>query len=79
MTGNNGLPEGWIWTTIGEACKTTSGGTPSRKKPSYYGGEIPWLKSGELDDTIVQSTEEFITDSGLKNSSAKVFPKGTLY
>ena len=78
MTGNNGLPQGWVWTTIGEACKTTSGGTPSRKVSSYYGGEIPWLKSGELEDSLIHSTKEFITDTGLKNSSAKVFPKGTL-
>ena len=78
MTDINSLPIGWVQTKIGEVCETTSGGTPSRKVPSYYSGDIAWLKSGELDDSIIHETEEFITNKGLQNSSAKVFPKGTL-
>jgi len=72
------LPEGWEWTKVHSVCETTSGGTPSRRKPEYYGGDIPWLKSGELNDGIVKSAEETITRHGLENSSAKIFPKGTL-
>jgi len=72
------LPKGWIWTKLGEIFETTSGGTPSRKKLHYFGGSIPWLKSGELNNDIILTTEETITEEGLNNSSAKIIPKGTL-
>lgn len=72
------LPEGWVWAKVGETCVTTSGGTPSRKNKRYYGGTIPWLKSGELENKIITSTEEYITEEGLENSSAKIIPAGTL-
>ena len=57
---------------------TTSGGTPNRGIKEYYGGDIPWVKSGELRETIIIDTEEKITPAGLKNSSAKLFPKNTV-
>ncbi len=63
---------------IAEIADTTSGGTPLRNNSDYYGGSIPWLKSGELNDNYISSAEEFITELGLKNSSAKLHPKGTL-
>jgi len=63
---------------LGELCRTTSGGTPSRRRPDYFGGSIPWVKSGELTDGIVSQVEEFITEEAVANSSAKVFPAGTL-
>ena len=70
MTTNGGekrpLPEGWEWITIGQVANTSSGGTPSRKHSEYYGGSIPWVKSGELGDSIVRHAEEFITEEGLK-------------
>ena len=72
------LPEGWVWARIGDLCETTSGGTPSRRETTYYGGDIPWLKSGELKDNVIRSVEEFITEAGLKHSSAKIIPKGSL-
>ncbi|HEU4321908.1 MAG TPA: restriction endonuclease subunit S [Roseiflexaceae bacterium] len=75
--GDGELPPGWVWTRIGEIAETTSGGTPSRKYVEYYGGEIAWVKSGELGDSFVNSVEEYITKEGLENSSAKIFPKGT--
>ena len=71
------LPDGWLWTTIGEVAETTSGGTPLRKHPEYYGGSIPWIKSGELEGEVIISSEEFITEEGLSSSSARIFPKGT--
>ncbi len=81
MNGQDGtppLPDRWVWTTIGEIAETTSGGTPSRKRPEYYiDGSIPWIKSGELRDGIISEVEESITDEALSNSSAKIFPKGT--
>ena len=71
------LPDGWVWTTVGEVAETTSGGTPSRKRPEYYGGTIPWIKSGELKGENITSSEELITEEGLSSSSAKIFPRGT--
>ncbi len=64
--------------TLGEICETTSGGTPSRANSSYYNGSIPWVKSGELNKGIIYDTEEKISEEAIKNSSAKIFPKGTL-
>lgn len=72
------LPDGWSWRKLSELAKTTSGGTPSRSNKDYWGGSIPWVKSGELGDSRVEKNEEFITELGLKNSSAKLFPKESL-
>jgi len=73
------LPEGWRWVRLGKIAKLTSGGTPSRKIKEYWeNGTIPWVKSGELEDNVIYTTEEKITERGLKESSAKMFPKGTL-
>lgn len=72
------LPSHWIYSKLGEVCQTTSGGTPSRKNPSFYEGNIPWVKSGELNYNIILETEEHISEDAIKKSSAKVFPKGTL-
>lgn len=71
--------ESWDQTTLGEIAKWGSGGTPKRSELSYYkGGSIPWVKTGDLNDDIVQSASEYITEEGLKNSSAKLFPKGAI-
>jgi len=78
MGGEYNLPDGWELTTVEEFATTSSGGTPKRANKAYYGGDIPWVKSGELRDREVTSVEEFITGEGLANSSAKIFPKGTL-
>jgi type I restriction enzyme, S subunit len=72
------LPSSWNVMGLGDICKTTSGGTPSRTRSDYYGGSIPWVKSGELCDGIVYGIEETISEEGLKNSSAKIFKKGSL-
>lgn len=72
------LPKDWKWVKLGEVCHTTSGGTPSRREAKYYNGTIPWVKSGELDKGVITDTEEKISEEAIKNSSAKVFPKGTL-
>jgi type I restriction enzyme M protein len=60
---------------IGDVFKTSSGGTPLRNKLEFYtNGNIPWLKSGEVAQGYIYHAEEFITEEGLKNSSAKLFP-----
>lgn len=75
----NGLPKGWKRTKLTKEYKTSSGGTPSRSVPEYYeNGNIPWIKTGELQDCILTETEECITEEAVKHSSAKLFPKGTL-
>ncbi len=68
----------WNVIRLGDIAKTASGGTPKRSITSYYGGGIPWVKSGELADSTVYQTEETISEAGLSSSSAKVFPAGTL-
>jgi len=72
------LPEGWAATTLSEVASWGSGGTPSRSNPNYYGGGIPWLKTGELGQRFVLSTEETISEEGLSKSSAKIYPAGAV-
>ena len=72
------VPEHWEVVKLGDVAKTASGGTPSRKNPEYFGGKIHWVKSGELNDSLVSCTEETLTEMGIINSNARVFPKGTL-
>ena len=72
------LPNGWRRVRLGDIAKTTSGGTPRRDRPQYFGGNIPWVKSGELGDSVVYETSETITDEAIESSNAKIFPKGTL-
>lgn len=75
---SNDIPENWLWIKLGDITNTTSGGTPLRNHPEYYGGYIPWLKSGELNDSLLSSTDEYISELGLQKSSAKLFPAGTV-
>ena len=72
------IPEGWGTGSFKDLCLTVeSGGTPKRNTPEYWGGEIKWLASGEVRDVVVLDTKEKITESGLKNSSAKLWPMYT--
>lgn len=71
----NGLPEGWTRRKINEFYNTCSGGTPSRSKSEYYeNGVYPWVKTGEIRDSIVIDAEEYITENAIRNSSAKLLP-----
>ncbi|QDV26043.1 restriction endonuclease subunit S [Aureliella helgolandensis] len=72
------VPEGWIRTRIGDTNVVTSGGTPSRNVEAYWGGCIPWVTTGAIDFNIITQADEYITDDGLANSSAKLFPRRTL-
>jgi type I restriction enzyme S subunit len=72
------IPKTWQVVKIEDVAETTSGGTPNRSKKEYYGGTIPWVKSGELKDNTIYDTEEKITELGLRNSAAKILPRGTL-
>lgn len=70
----------WQTRTVDELCeRVTSGGTPSRTKREFYsGGTIPWVKTGELQDAYITTTEEFITSAAVSASSAKVLPTDTV-
>jgi type I restriction enzyme S subunit len=71
--------EGWVEKRLGEVCKTTSGGTPIKSHREYYeDGNIPWLRSGEVCCKDIIKSEMFITELGLRNSSAKIMPKNTV-
>ena len=74
------MKNGWDTTErLGDLFKTAAGGTPSTTKREYYdGGTIPWLMSGEMRQGVIRSAKTFITEQGLKNSNAKVFPKETV-
>ena len=73
------IPEGWGVAKVEDIAQTGSGGTPKSTNVSYYSnGEIPWINSGELEQTVIASTSNFITEEGLNNSSAKLFPSGTI-
>jgi type I restriction enzyme S subunit len=75
----DGLPEGWNRYKISNFYNTTSGGTPSRSNSRYYeNATIPWIKTGELQDSLIISTEENITEEAIKNSSAKKIPADTV-
>ena len=63
---------------IADFCKTGSGGTPSRKNDSFFRGDIPWVKSGELKEEIIFNSEEKITSEAVKKSSAKIVPKNSI-
>jgi type I restriction enzyme, S subunit len=73
------LPSGWIWTKLGEIAATSSGGTPTRSRAEFFGGNIPWIKSGELQDGRVSGdTEEYLTQAGLDACNAKVLKPETV-
>ncbi len=66
--------KGWEVKKIGEITTVTSGSTPSRQVDEYYNGTIPWVKTTEVNGNVIVSTEEHLSDLGLKNSSCKLYP-----
>lgn len=72
------MPQHWKINKLGSLARFSSGGTPSREKPEYWDGGIPWVKTGEVNYTSISSTEETISCIGLENSSARLLPPGTL-
>ena len=78
IVANDSLPDSWNILKIGEFAHTTSGGTPKRSFPEYYNGDIPWVKSGDLNDSTLFNVDEYISKLGLKKSSAKLFKPETV-
>lgn len=74
----NELPKGWRYVKLSDLAEIQSGGTPSRSNSSYWNGNIPWVKISDIKGKYITETEEFITEEGMSNSSAKMFERGTI-
>jgi type I restriction enzyme S subunit len=72
------IPECWEIVRLGDHCRISSGGTPARDVAAYWNGTTPWVKTAEIDYRPILTTEERITETGLRDSSAKLLPTGTL-
>lgn len=70
--------KGWEKIVLEKLSKITSGSTPSRKNQDYYKGNIPWVKTGEVNGTLILDSEEKISKEALENSSCKLYPKGSI-
>ena len=72
------IPESWAWVRLGEVGSWGAGATPSRTHAEYFGGSIPWLKTGDLNDGYVSSIPETITDLALEKTSVRLNPVGSV-
>ena len=72
------LPEGWMWSKIGDVFEVYVGSTPRRARSDFWNGDIPWVSSGEVSFSRIKATRECITEEGLKNSNVTLHPKGTV-
>ena len=73
------IPQEWLEGTFGDYLKEIKGGgTPSRKKPTYWRGTIPWASVKDLNGVCLRNTEEYITQEGLNNSASNLIPAGTV-
>ena len=70
--------EGWHSESIGSIFETSSGGTPDRSKSEYWGGNTPWITTSLVGFSVITKADEYISDAGLKSSSAKLFPEKTI-
>ncbi len=68
----------WHLNKLDEVAKITSGGTPSRINNNYWNGNVPWISTSLIDFNVITKADEYITEEGVANSSAKVFPVGTI-
>ena len=65
-------------TTIGKMAEVVTGGTPSRKHPEYYGGNVPWVKTGEIEQGVICDAEEYITEEAVAKTNCKLLPENTI-
>lgn len=75
MEDNNQLPEGWKWVKLGDAFDFVGGGTPSKDEASYWNGNIPWASVKDIKNENLLTTEDSITNEGLKNSASNIAVK----
>jgi type I restriction enzyme S subunit len=76
--GFDDIPLTWATCRIGAIGTVCNGSTPSRKVPEFWGGDIPWVSSGEVHNNIISETREWITKKGFKGSSVRFLPSGTV-
>jgi type I restriction enzyme S subunit len=69
-------PSGWVWTRFFEIGDWGAGATPNRKQSSYYGGETPWFKSGELNADYISEAEETVSELALRECSLRINEPG---
>ena len=72
------IPESWEWVRVGDVGSWGAGATPSRSNPKFYGGDIPWLKTGDLNDGYITEVPEFISEEALKKTSVRLNPTGSV-
>lgn len=72
------VPAHWRVGGLGYYANLNTGATPDRSKPSFWSGDIPWVKTGEVNYDAIYRTEEQITDAGVRNSAVRLSPPGTL-
>ena len=72
------IPESWEWVRVGEIGSWSAGATPSRSNSKYYGGDVPWLKTGDLNDGYIKEIPEFISEEALKKTSVRINPIGSV-
>ena len=72
------IPENWKWVRVGELGSWASGATPSRTNLQFYGGTIPWLKTGDLNDGYIEEVPEYITELALEKTSVRLNPEGSV-
>ncbi|MEV8378770.1 restriction endonuclease subunit S [Kribbella sp. NPDC056861] len=79
-TWTENLPSGWSKDRIGTVATVRSGATPRRSEQERYfdGGNIPWVKTGDLNERVLAATDECITEAGYAESSVRLFPAGTI-
>lgn len=75
---NDKLPTGWRKIKIKDLFTIFGGGTPSKSKEEYWNGKIPWISAKDMKTTFISETMDYITDEGLKNSSAKLAKRGSV-
>lgn len=72
------IPAGWRWVRVGQVCHLQTGATPSTQRPEYWGGEIAWLASGDINRREIFECDGRITEAGLANSNCKILPKDSV-
>ena len=72
------VPKGWVWQYLNAVGTWQSGSTPSRAVKDYYGGSVPWLKTGDLNDGYIVDIPEKITNRALEETSIKINPEGSV-
>ncbi len=78
LSSSKSLPKGWQCVKIGDIADVSTGGTPDTNHPEYYGGDIRWLKSGDVKGIYIDEVPNRISQLGLENSNARIHPVGSV-